>query len=83
MTLRITFAAGQTQLPIPVDTTSDEIAELPEDFTALLSNPSEGLVVGRDTATVTILESEGETILYFSMDAMKVWGPFSVHDHRS
>lgn len=59
MITRITFIAGETQASIPVDTTDDEIAELPEDFTALLSNPSEGLAVGANiAASITIRDND-------------------------
>lgn len=55
----ITFPVGVTEITIPVNTTQDQIAELPEDFTALLSNPSEGLAIGaEDTATVTITDDD-------------------------
>lgn len=67
VTMTITFPAGTTELAIPVNTTDDEIAELPEDFTALLSNPSQGLAVGaQDTATVTITDNDGVYLLYCS-----------------
>jgi hypothetical protein len=47
-----------------VDTTEDVIAEQPEDFTASLTNPSEGLALGTDdTATVTIDDDDSESEL--------------------
>ena len=56
----ITFPAGTTEAFIAVNTTEDSISELPEQFTALLSNPSEGLVVGPiDTAAVDIMDDDG------------------------
>ena len=61
VTFRITFAAGDTRVSIPVDTIDNDVAELPEDFSALLSNPSEGLAIGaQDTATVTITDDESK-----------------------
>ena len=57
----ITFAAGQTQVPIPVATIGNDVAELPEDFSTFLFNPSEGLAIGaQDTATVTIRDDESK-----------------------
>ena len=61
--MTITFPAGQTSVMIPVDTTEDEIAELLEQFTATLSNPSEGLIVGDDdVATIEIGDDDCEYI---------------------
>lgn len=63
--MTVTFPAGTTELMIPINTTEDEIAEFPETFTALLSDPSEGLTVGaQDTATVNIVDDEGEKWTY-------------------
>ncbi len=53
----ITFLAGERQFDIPVEIRDDDVAELEESFTAVLSNPSAGLAVGsRDTATVFITD---------------------------
>jgi hypothetical protein len=61
VTMTLNFAAEQTRVSVPVDTIDDQTAELQEGFTALLSNPSEGLALGQqDTGTVIILEDEGE-----------------------
>lgn len=59
--MTVTFPTGTTELVIPVSTTEDEVAELSEDFTALLSDPSDGLSVGaQNVATVNIMDDEGE-----------------------
>ena len=56
----ITFATGQREIVIPVTTTENSIAEQLEFFTAVLSNPSEGLTVGdQDTAIITVEDDEG------------------------
>ena len=56
----ITFSAGQTEVLVPVTAIEDAISELTEDFQAVLSNPSTGLVVGdADTATVNIEDNNG------------------------
>ena len=53
--MTFTFPAGQTSIMIPVDTTEDGVSELLEQFTATLSNLSEGLTVGDDDeATIEI-----------------------------
>lgn len=60
MTSTITFSAGITEFAITVSTLDDDNLEQEESFTALLSSPSEGLVIGaQDTARVTILDNEG------------------------
>ena len=57
--MTITFPAGQTSITFPVDTTEDEIAELLEQFTATLSNPSEGLIVGaNEQALIEIVDDD-------------------------
>ncbi len=59
MNRRITFTPGETQCSILVDILQDDIAELQEDFIAVLSNASEGLIVGsQNTATATIADDD-------------------------
>ena len=61
ITSTITFFAGQREASITVFTLEDTTAEQLEDFSALLSNPSEGLDIGaRDTATINIMDNEGQ-----------------------
>jgi hypothetical protein len=56
----ITFFTGQREATITVSTTEDDTLEQLEDFTALLTNPSEGLTVGaEDTARIDIMDDEG------------------------
>lgn len=60
LTTTITFPTGETQVQILVGTQQDEMAELAENFVAVLTNPSQGLLIGsQDEATVTIMDDEG------------------------
>ena len=46
---------------MPVDTTEDQIAELTEQFEAVLTDPSEGLNLGlADVALATIEDDDGK-----------------------
>ena len=57
--MTITFPAGQTSIMIPVDITEEGLAEQQEQFTATLSNLSEGLVLGdNDVATIVIGDAD-------------------------
>ena len=56
--MTFTFPAGQTSITIPVDTTEDGVSELLEQFTATLSNPSEGLTVGDDDVATIEIEDD-------------------------
>jgi hypothetical protein len=58
----VSFPAGMTEAFINVPTTEDATAELPERFTAILSNPSAGLQLGPDIiANVDITDDDGES----------------------
>ena len=62
MTQTLTFNAGETSQTVTVETLSDQSAEDSEQFTAVLSNPSTGGVVGTaNVATVTI--SDGTVVM--------------------
>ncbi len=55
----LTFPSGVTQVSQTVATTTDNFADSGEMFTAILSNPSNGLALGAaTTATATILDGE-------------------------
>ena len=61
----MTFAPGQQQQTVQVNTANDARYEREESFTAVLSlaSNSEGVVLGsQDTATATILDDDRETI---------------------
>ena len=60
----MTFAPGQQQQTVQVNTINDARYEGVESFTAVLSlaSDSEGVVLGsQDTATATILDDDRET----------------------
>ena len=62
MTRTITFPAGTTTQPVPVDTLNDGISESTENFGAELSNPNgAGLTLSlgdQDTATADIMDND-------------------------
>ena len=61
----MTFAPGQQQQTVQVNTVNDARYEREESFTAVLSlaSNSEGVVLGsQDTATATILDDDREMI---------------------
>ena len=65
-TTTIVFAAGETQSSFDVVILDDEVAEQPESFTASLSNPIQGLMLGGDIiATVNIEDDEGAVMNLF------------------
>jgi hypothetical protein len=55
----ITFFAGQSEGSVSISTMEDTTPEQMEDFTAVLSNPSEGLIV-QDMARIDITDNEGK-----------------------
>ena len=65
-TTAVVFAAGETQSSFDVTILDDNIAEPLEMFTAVLSNPSQGLMLGGDIiATVNIEDDEGGVMNLF------------------
>ena len=59
----VTFVPGQTEQTITVTVLNDAVDEESETFTVRLSNASGDAGVARSTATVTILDDEGEASL--------------------
>ncbi len=58
--MTLTFPIGQTTASLPVMTTQDDTQEGTEQFTAVLSNPTNGLKIGSaGTATVSINDDDG------------------------
>ena len=58
MSTVVTILAGETEATIVVATIDDNIAEQLENFSALLSGPSEGLSIGtQSTATINISDN--------------------------
>ena len=63
----MTFAPGQQQQVVEVNTVRDSTYEREESFSAVLSLPSdsEGVELGsQDTATATIQDDDGESETY-------------------
>lgn len=63
--MQVSFAPGQQQQTVQVNTVSDARYEREESFTAILSlvSDSEGVMLGsQDTATATILDDDRERI---------------------
>ena len=62
--VQVTFAPGQQQQTVQVNTVNDARYEREESFTAVLSlaSNSEGVVLGsQDTSTATIVDDDRET----------------------
>ena len=60
VTTTIVFPAGMTQVMVPVSSVEDMVAEVTESFGAVLTNPSDRLLIGmQDQATVTIIDDDG------------------------
>ena len=58
--MTVTFPAGETQMSVTVPTTEDDTAEETEMFTAVLSDPTNGLTLGDDsTARAMIEDNDG------------------------
>ena len=56
----MTFNPGEMSQTVTVTTETDQEAESSEEFTVVLSNPSDGVTVGtNDVATVTITDTTG------------------------
>ncbi len=55
----ITFAAGETSKVINVGLVGDTVVEADENFLATLGSPTGGAVIGRGTATGTIVNDDG------------------------
>lgn len=60
VTRTLELVAGQNQVVVVVDTLYDDAVEDVETFNALLSGPSEGVMLGVDSATVEITDTTGK-----------------------
>ena len=59
--LALAFSASVLQINVPVAISEDNLVEIIENFTALLTNPNlPRLTVAPDTATVSIPNDDGE-----------------------
>ena len=72
VTQTVTFNPGDPSQTVTVETLTDTIAEDPEQFTAVISNPSMGGNIGSaDTATVTI-NDDTAVVVEFSQPAFSI-----------
>ena len=56
----VVFQPGETEATLPIDISDDEVNELPESFSAVLSAP-EGAQLGDDmVATINIMDDDGK-----------------------
>ena len=59
----LTFAPGETEVTVAFLIAEDDVSELTEFFTVVLSNPSAGAELGTDSvATVTIVGTDGKYV---------------------
>ncbi len=76
----LTFAPGQTSKTINVPILANELYEPNRDFTVNLSNATGGSAIGVGSATVTIINDVGITIIPPVLMPKKISGP--VHNRR-
>ena len=69
-TVEVTFAAGSTRATVDVSIVDDTEIENSEMFTAVLSSSQSNAVIVDGTATVTILDNDGEKL--FSKFAINI-----------
>jgi uncharacterized repeat protein (TIGR01451 family) len=60
--LLVTFPPGVIRQTVGIEVAGNEVSEPDRMFDVLLSNPGGGAVIGRDTATVTILDDDSTSI---------------------
>ena len=58
----VTFSAGQSSASVSVPVTNDNVIEASEMFSGSLSAVTENVDIGADTATVTIMDDDGELV---------------------
>ena len=56
----VTFQPGDTEQFVTFTSRNDTTVEGTEMLTAVLSNPSTGVTLGQDTATISIVDAGGE-----------------------
>ena len=68
----VTFFPGETSAQVQVPITDDTFVEGTEQFSASLSTTDTNVVLGDDTASVTILDNDGNNNSYVSASEKKV-----------
>ena len=62
--MMVTFPSGESTASLSVPIMDDSIVESTELFSALLTTTEPNVMLGVDTATITIQDNDGEIILY-------------------
>ena len=62
VTLTVIFLAGESRASVSVPIINDILVEMTEVFTATLSGVTESVIIGADTADVTIIDIDSECI---------------------
>ena len=60
----VTFPSGESTASLSVPIVDDSIVESTELFSALLTTTEPNVMLGVDTATITIQDNDGEIILH-------------------
>ena len=63
VTLTVMFLAGEIRAPVSVPIIDDDVVEMTEIFTGSLNAVTESVIVGADTADVTIINDDSECII--------------------
>ena len=61
--MMVTFSAGQSRASVSVQIIDDDVVEMTEIFTGSLSAVTESVIIGADTADVTIINDDSECIM--------------------
>ena len=63
----VTFSAGLSSASVSVPVTNDNVIEASEMFSGSLSAVTENVVIGPDTAYVTIMDDDGELMSLYTL----------------
>ena len=61
--MMVIFSAGETRASVSVQIIDDDVVEMTEVFTGSLSAVTESVIIGADTADVTIINDDSECIM--------------------
>ena len=61
--MMVTFSAGQSNASVSVPIMDDDVIEMTEVFTGSLSAVTESVMIGADTADITIIDNDSECIM--------------------
>ena len=63
----VTFSAAQSSASVSVPITNDNVIEASEMFSGSLSAVTENVDIGADTATVTIMDDDGDLMFIYAV----------------